>query len=79
VKALLADRAPVLSEPEVPFVPDQPPEAVHEVALVEVQVRVEELPDVILDGLADSNIVGAAVGTDGDPAGISSILSATIT
>jgi hypothetical protein len=35
----------VLADPEVPFVPDHPvPPAVQEVALVEVQERVEEPP-----------------------------------
>ena len=37
-------RAPVLSVPLVAFVPLQPPEAVHEVALVELHVRVDVPP-----------------------------------
>jgi hypothetical protein len=44
-------------------VPDQPPEAVQEVALVEVHVSVELLPDTTLVGLAVSVTVGAGVVT----------------
>jgi hypothetical protein len=44
-------------------VPDQPPEAVQEVALVELQVRVAVPPDAILVGLAVSVTVGAGVVT----------------
>ncbi len=40
-------------------VPDQPPEAVHEVALVELQVSVEVPPEATLVGLALSATVGA--------------------
>lgn len=40
--------------------PDQPPEAVQEVALVELHVKVEEPPEATLDGLAVSVAVGAA-------------------
>jgi len=58
-------RLPVLCEPEVACVPDQAPEAVHEVALVEVQLRVEVPPEIIEIGLADIVTVGAGVG---DPA-----------
>ena len=36
--------APVLCEPLAPFVPLQLPEAVHEVAFVELQVKVDALP-----------------------------------
>ncbi len=35
---------PVLCEPLVALVPLQPPEAVHEVALVELHVKVDALP-----------------------------------
>ncbi len=38
---------------------DQPPEAVHEVALVELQVSVEVPPEATLVGLAVSVTVGA--------------------
>ena len=44
------------------MVPDQAPEAVQEVALVEVQLKVEEPPEVIDVGLADIATVGPAVG-----------------
>ena len=56
---VVAARPPVLCEPEVAFVPDQPPEAVQELAFVEFHESVEELPDVIVLGAADSVIVGA--------------------
>ncbi len=45
---------------EVPLTPVHPPEAVQEVALVELQVSVEELPWVIDDGEADKDRVGLA-------------------
>jgi hypothetical protein len=44
--------------PLVAFVPLHPPEAVHEVALVEDQVTVEILPDVMLVGLAEIVTLG---------------------
>lgn len=47
--------------PLVASVPVQPPLAVHEVALVLDQVRVELLPDVIVVGLADRVTDGAEV------------------
>jgi hypothetical protein len=52
---LVGDAARV---PLVGFVPLHPPEAVHEVALVEDQVTVEILPDVMLAGLAEIVTVG---------------------
>ena len=52
-------KAPVLCEPEVPFVPDHVPEAVHEVAFVELQESVAEAPDVPELGLEDIATVGA--------------------
>ena len=58
VNVALAVRAPVLCEPEVAFVPDQAPEAVQELAFVEVQVSVDEDPDVREPGLAVSWTVG---------------------
>jgi len=53
---------PVDCEPLVGFEPDQPPEAVHAVALVEVQVSVEDPPLAIVLGLAPSvtRTLGAA-------------------
>jgi hypothetical protein len=44
------------------LVPDQAPEAVHEVAFVEVQLKVDAPPGVIDAGLADIATVGPAVG-----------------
>ncbi len=46
-------------DPLVAWVPDQPPEAVQEVALVELQVSVEVPPEATLVGLAVSVTVGA--------------------
>ena len=48
-------------DPLVPRVPVQPPEAVQEVALVELQVRVELPPDAIVVGLALKLTVGVTV------------------
>ena len=59
VKLLLAVSAPVDWLPEVALVPDQSPEAVHEVALVEDQVSVEDAPLVTDVGLAVSDTVGS--------------------
>lgn len=53
-------RAPVLCEPLVAFVPLQPPEAVHEVALVEFHVSMEAAPTAIDVGFAASVTVAAA-------------------
>ena len=53
---LVSDAAKV---PLVALVPLHPPEAVHEVALVEDQVTVEILPDVKLAGLAEIVTVGS--------------------
>jgi hypothetical protein len=50
-------------EPLVALVPDQPPEAVHEVALVELQLTVEALPFFTVLGLAARVTVGAAAVT----------------
>ena len=49
----------MLCEPDVPFVPVQPPAAVQLVAFVELHVNVDELPDGMLLGDADSVTVGA--------------------
>jgi hypothetical protein len=46
--------------PLVALAPLQPLEAVHDVALVELQVMVLELPDVMLEGEAEIVVVGAA-------------------
>jgi hypothetical protein len=50
---------PVLCEPDVPFVPVQPPDAVQLVAFVELQVNVDALPDATLLGAAVNVTVGA--------------------
>jgi hypothetical protein len=57
---VLVVRLPVLCDPETAFAPDHPPDALHELALVELHVRVEEAPDVIDTGLAASCTVGTA-------------------
>ena len=49
--------------PLVAWLPDQAPEAVHEVALVEDQLKVEPLPLVTLVGLALSETVGGVADT----------------
>jgi hypothetical protein len=54
-----ADSAPVDCEPVAALLPDQPPEAVHEAALVLDQDRVEALPLATVLGLAPSDTVGA--------------------
>jgi hypothetical protein len=51
-------------EPLADLVPDQAPEAVHEVALVAVQVKVELLPLATVLGLAAKVIVGAGAVTE---------------
>ena len=53
--------APVLSVPDGDFVPDHAPEAVHELALVELQESVAALPDVTEVGLAVIVTLGADV------------------
>ena len=54
--------APVVCEPFVALLPDQPPEAEQDVAWVLVQVTVELLPLAIVLGLAVRLIVGAGAG-----------------
>jgi len=49
------------SLPEVALEPDQPPEAVHDVAFVEDHVRVDEPPLFTESGLAVRETVGAGV------------------
>ena len=39
--------------PDVDFIPDHAPEAVHDVALVEDQVSVADPPEIIVVGLAE--------------------------
>jgi hypothetical protein len=56
-------RAIVTCVPLVACAPDQPPDAVHAVALVELQISVEVLPELTVLGLAVSWTVGAAADT----------------
>jgi hypothetical protein len=49
-------------EPLIALVPDQAPEAAHEVALVEDQVKVELLPLVTVLGLAPMLTVAVSFG-----------------
>ncbi len=60
---MVAVRAPVDWDPLVASVPVQPPDAVQEVALVELHASVALLPDTTLVGLAVSVTVGAGVVT----------------
>jgi hypothetical protein len=62
VYVAFAVRAPVDWEPLVAWLPDQPPEAVHEVAFVVDQLRVELLPLAMELGLTARLTVGAGVG-----------------
>ena len=57
---------PVELEPEVPCDPDQPPDAVQEVALVDDQFNVALPPLATLVGLALKVTVGAGAGADPD-------------
>jgi len=56
---LLAARLPVVCWPEIVLLPDHAPEAVHEPASVEDQVRVEEPPLTTEAGFAVSDTVGS--------------------
>jgi hypothetical protein len=60
----LAVSAPVDCEPLAAMLPDQAPEAVHEVALVADQVNVELLPLATVLGLAAKVTVGAGEVTE---------------
>ena len=55
----MAVSAPVEVEPLAPFAPDQAPEAVQEVALLDDQVNVELLPLATVLGMAAKLNVGA--------------------
>jgi len=57
-------RAPVDCEPIVALAPDQPPDAEHEVALLDDQVRVDEAPLAIVLGFAAKATVGVGAVTD---------------
>ena len=58
-------KLPVDCEPLVNLVPDQEPEAMHEVAFVELQDRVEDSPVVTDVGLAEKSSVGGGGGGGG--------------
>jgi hypothetical protein len=59
VKVLDAVSAPLDCEPDVALFPDHDPEAVHELALVDAQVNVDEPPLITVVGFALSATVGA--------------------
>jgi hypothetical protein len=59
VNAVVLVNVVVASDPEVARAPDQPSDAVHEVALVEDQLSVEVCPVFILEGVTVSDTVGA--------------------
>jgi hypothetical protein len=60
----LAVSAPVVCEPLTDLAPDQDPDAVQDVALVEDQVRVELLPLATVLGLAARLTVGTGCVTE---------------
>jgi hypothetical protein len=60
----LVDSAPVDCEPLIALVPDQAPEAVHEVALAEDHEIADALPLMIELGFALNPTVGAGAFTD---------------
>jgi hypothetical protein len=55
---VVAERAPVPWLPLVPSAPLQPPEAVHDVALIELHVSVETPPEATTEGFATIVAVG---------------------
>ena len=61
VKDVLAFNAPVLWVPAVALLPLQPPDAVHDVAFVELHVKVLLPPLLTEVGDADNVTVGAGV------------------
>ncbi len=61
---MFACSAPVDDEPLVALLPDQPPEALHEVALAADQVRAELPAFVTVLGFALNATVGAGEATD---------------
>ena len=58
MNVVLAVKLPMLWEPEIAFAPAHPPDALHALALVELQVRLEKDPDVTEVGLAVNCTVG---------------------
>jgi hypothetical protein len=69
-KLVVVLTAPLLSLPEVAFVPDQPPEAVQEFAPVDDQLRVEAWPLATVVGFAMSDAVGVDGGGAGGAGGV---------
>ena len=65
--------APLDSIPDVAFVPDQAPEAVQEVALVEDQVSIDDPPLVTAVGFAVIDTVGAVDAGGGWDDGLSQL------
>jgi len=63
VNFVFDERAAVTCVPLVDCEPDQPPDAVHAVALVELQIRVDVLPELTVLGLAVICTVGVAADT----------------
>jgi hypothetical protein len=63
-KLVVAVRALVLLEPVLASLPLQPPEAVHEVALLDDQVKVDAAPLFTVLGLALRTMAGAALVTE---------------
>jgi hypothetical protein len=58
VKSVALASVPVDAVPDVPLLPDQPPDAVHEVALVVFQFSVAALPETTAEGVAVNETVG---------------------
>jgi hypothetical protein len=68
VKVLVTLKAPLFALPEIALAPDHAPLAVHELALVEDQVRVVEPFGLTVDGFALRDTVGG-VFPGGGPGG----------
>jgi hypothetical protein len=62
----VALRTPVLCVPEVDFVPDQAPEALHELALLALQLIVEAPPELMEAGFAEIVTLGARLWLEPD-------------
>jgi hypothetical protein len=54
----VVDEGLTACEPEVAFAPDHPPEAVHEPALVDDQLSVDDPPELMLAGDAERDTLG---------------------
>ena len=62
LNVLVVVNGPIASLSAVALLPDHAPDALHEVALAEVQVKVVESPAVTDEGLAVSDTVGGGGG-----------------